>query len=156
MVAVSLKKKKKKKKKKKNIIFFFFKQKTAYEMCDSDWSSDVCSSDLLGVVAAHPAGFVPLGAVHPEDVEKRTLIEIWKGCPGSPTPTARAVPGWPQARVSVHIPAHEAARAFPAGLLDSERKRLRRRPCGSSHRGAQARQGGKSPLARRRQLFPDQ
>ena len=46
MVAVSLKKKKKKKKKKKNIIFFFFKQKTAYEMCDSDWSSDVCSSDL--------------------------------------------------------------------------------------------------------------
>ena len=48
MVAVSLKKKKKKKKKKKNIIFFFFKQKTAYEMCDSDWSSDVCSSDLGG------------------------------------------------------------------------------------------------------------
>src|SRR3546814_1904384 len=29
-------------------IFFFFKQKTAYEMRISDWSSDVCSSDLLG------------------------------------------------------------------------------------------------------------
>src|SRR3546814_15182148 len=28
-------------------IFFFFKQKTAYEMRISDWSSDVCSSDLL-------------------------------------------------------------------------------------------------------------
>src|SRR3546814_1653575 len=28
------------------IIFFFFKQKTAYEMRISDWSSDVCSSDL--------------------------------------------------------------------------------------------------------------
>src|SRR3546814_10462222 len=27
--------------------FFFFKQKTAYEMRISDWSSDVCSSDLL-------------------------------------------------------------------------------------------------------------
>src|SRR3546814_5830758 len=27
-------------------IFFFFKQKTAYEMRISDWSSDVCSSDL--------------------------------------------------------------------------------------------------------------
>ena len=26
--------------------FFFFKQKTAYEMCGRDWSSDVCSSDL--------------------------------------------------------------------------------------------------------------
>src|SRR3546814_15373443 len=29
-------------------IFFFFKQKTAYEMRISDWSSDVCSSDLDG------------------------------------------------------------------------------------------------------------
>src|SRR3546814_5105393 len=28
------------------IIFFFFEQKTAYEMRISDWSSDVCSSDL--------------------------------------------------------------------------------------------------------------
>src|SRR3546814_2679355 len=28
--------------------FFFFKQKTAYEMRISDWSSDVCSSDLTG------------------------------------------------------------------------------------------------------------
>src|SRR3546814_20820539 len=34
-------------------VFFFFKQKTAYEMRISDWSSDVCSSDLgqAGVVA---------------------------------------------------------------------------------------------------------
>src|SRR3546814_1163263 len=31
---------------------FFFKQKTAYEMRISDWSSDVCSSDLLAVAAA--------------------------------------------------------------------------------------------------------
>src|SRR3546814_2717188 len=29
------------------VIIFFFKQKTAYEMRISDWSSDVCSSDLL-------------------------------------------------------------------------------------------------------------
>src|SRR3546814_6973764 len=29
------------------ILFFFFKQKTAYEMRISDWSSDVCSSDLV-------------------------------------------------------------------------------------------------------------
>src|SRR3546814_16817788 len=33
------------------VLFFFFKQKTAYEMRISDWSSDVCSSDLMaGVV----------------------------------------------------------------------------------------------------------
>src|SRR3546814_6804553 len=29
------------------LFFFFFKQKTAYEMRISDWSSDVCSADLL-------------------------------------------------------------------------------------------------------------
>src|SRR3546814_7076827 len=32
-------------------VFFFFKQKTAYEMRISDWSSDVCSSDLTFVPA---------------------------------------------------------------------------------------------------------
>src|SRR3546814_4321396 len=32
------------------VWLFFFKQKTAYEVRISDWSSDVCSSDLLGVV----------------------------------------------------------------------------------------------------------
>src|SRR3546814_1945452 len=35
------------------IGFFFSKQKTAYEMRISDWSADVCSSDLL--VGPHPA-----------------------------------------------------------------------------------------------------
>src|SRR3546814_1012229 len=31
------------------VVFFFFKQKTAYEMRISDWSSDVCSSDLASI-----------------------------------------------------------------------------------------------------------
>src|SRR3546814_9468964 len=35
-----------------SFLFFFFKQKTAYEMRISDWSSDVCSSDL-GVVSIY-------------------------------------------------------------------------------------------------------
>src|SRR3546814_6622313 len=37
------------------VVFFFFKQKTAYEMRISDWSSDVCSSDLplfFGILVA--------------------------------------------------------------------------------------------------------
>src|SRR3546814_5416605 len=38
------------------VLFFFFKQKTAYEMRISDWSSDVCSSDLDGMWA-HKPGF---------------------------------------------------------------------------------------------------
>src|SRR3546814_7366247 len=36
-------------------LFFFFKQKTAYEMRISDWSSDVCSSDLPARRLAPPA-----------------------------------------------------------------------------------------------------
>src|SRR3546814_15199444 len=53
--------------------FFFFKQKTAYEMRISDWSSDVCSSDLGGQVrgdreaqadvAGHRAARVEAGGV---------------------------------------------------------------------------------------------
>src|SRR3546814_14607454 len=39
-------------------VFCFFKQKTAYEMRISDWSSDVCSSDLPGVwIAARACQF---------------------------------------------------------------------------------------------------
>src|SRR3546814_2479178 len=41
-------------------VFFFFKQKTAYELRISDWSSDVCSSDLLSVSQATvPEGVRP-------------------------------------------------------------------------------------------------
>src|SRR3546814_10725027 len=36
------------------VFFCFFKQKPAYDVRISDWSSDVCSSDLLG--ANHPMG----------------------------------------------------------------------------------------------------
>src|SRR3546814_5568911 len=39
-------------------IVFFFKQKTAYEMRISDWSSDVCSSDLVDVDAIGAAQLV--------------------------------------------------------------------------------------------------
>src|SRR3546814_9307254 len=35
-------------------VFFFFKQKTAYEMRISDWSSDVCSSDLAAMITLDP------------------------------------------------------------------------------------------------------
>src|SRR3546814_10777009 len=49
------------------MCFFFFKQKTAYEMRISDWSSDVCSSDLLAVHDDHAvAGLIEAGQ-HVED-----------------------------------------------------------------------------------------
>src|SRR3546814_9808785 len=52
-------------------VFFFFKQKTAYDMRISDWSSDVCSSDLrvalAFIVPASPAIDVecPLAVIDP-------------------------------------------------------------------------------------------
>src|SRR3546814_4997315 len=36
-----------------NTVIFFFKQKTAYEMRISDWSSDVCSSDLVKLASVN-------------------------------------------------------------------------------------------------------
>ena len=40
------------------VFFFFFKQKTAYEIKECDWSSDVCSSDLWRAVAEGRARIV--------------------------------------------------------------------------------------------------
>src|SRR3546814_1059764 len=52
-------------------MFFFFKQKTAYEMRISDWSSDVCSSDLGSGVAFSgvPVGEVKTIALMPDTPE---------------------------------------------------------------------------------------
>src|SRR3546814_8042427 len=49
-------------------FFFFFKQKTAYEMRISDWSSDVCSSDLGLLRSAH-AGARGIAALRHEAVD---------------------------------------------------------------------------------------
>src|SRR3546814_4075881 len=76
------------------IVFFFFKQKTAYEMRISDWSSDVCSSDLAhasavqgGVGAAGDGASAVVGEGHPvavapqagEDVEVRGPVALAVG-----------------------------------------------------------------------------
>src|SRR3546814_4469082 len=66
------------------VFFFFFKQKTAYEMRISDWSSDVCSSDLerrdrdrANILAALDSCggkvFGPGGAAELLDVKPTTL-----------------------------------------------------------------------------------
>src|SRR3546814_6206964 len=51
-------------------MFFFFKQKTAYEMRISDWSSDVCSSDLLRSLKAYAEmiGNKKVAAVNADDL----------------------------------------------------------------------------------------
>src|SRR3546814_10240907 len=60
------------------ILFFFFKQKTAYEMRISDWSSDVCSSDLNNGHSndgsgANGTSFAPIDAAS-TDAAKRAVI----------------------------------------------------------------------------------
>src|SRR3546814_10915400 len=49
------------------LFFFFFKQKTAYEMRISDWSSDVCSSDLK------VAALLPQTPLLPLEIDGRTI-----------------------------------------------------------------------------------
>src|SRR3546814_5861220 len=57
---------------------FFFKQKTAYEMRISDWSSDVCSSDLLGDRRAVAVELQPVGARGLGEVQAGTQ-RFWHG-----------------------------------------------------------------------------
>src|SRR3546814_5494256 len=58
------------------LFFFFCKQKTAYEMRISDWSSDVCSSDLIyGLVNNAAIGLDGvLGTMHNSDIERALRI----------------------------------------------------------------------------------
>src|SRR3546814_11366655 len=60
-------------------IFFFFKQKTAYEMRISDWSSDVCSSDLLGAQLAKDYACTSCHALD----DSRLVGPGWGGLHGS-------------------------------------------------------------------------
>src|SRR3546814_20764465 len=57
------------------IVFFFFKQKTAYEMRISDWSSDVCSSDLQ-VIAHRPFDIiaVEIGIARDEQLRRQQAM----------------------------------------------------------------------------------
>src|SRR3546814_6270111 len=70
-------------------VFFFFKQKTAYEMRISDWSSDVCSSDLLMVVDAVPfigTIFVPGATVEMMRPQAEAMAAAMRAQYGKPKP----------------------------------------------------------------------
>src|SRR3546814_10163171 len=56
-------------------FFFFFKQKTAYEMRISDWSSDVCSSDLRHQAVVDPQQLWLVDLARPEAQFHRHLAE---------------------------------------------------------------------------------
>src|SRR3546814_15430571 len=57
------------------LFVFFFKQKTAYEMRISDWSSDVCSSDLTELAEQREAGVLQiLGVDRGQPIEHRWIV----------------------------------------------------------------------------------
>src|SRR3546814_5777389 len=58
-----------------SLFFFFFKQKTAYEMRISDWSSDVCSSDLVLLAQPHTVLEVWMLTVR-NDAQSRQIYEL--------------------------------------------------------------------------------
>src|SRR3546814_1060526 len=56
-------------------MLFFFKQKTAYEMRISDWSSDVCSSDLMALGGGKLPDGVWDGFVDPKVADARICVQ---------------------------------------------------------------------------------
>src|SRR3546814_7400270 len=99
-----------------NCLFFFFKQKTAYEMRISDWSSDVCSSDLprrgqgRAVVAAAGGqsrgrrGLTACGAVAAARRRRDLAGEAGRDCAARPPATVarRGIDRPAQARSEEH------------------------------------------------------
>src|SRR3546814_2187106 len=59
---------------------FFVKQKTAYEMRISDWSSDVCSSDLLTEVLGFDRAMADMGKEVDADLAAAVLEEAGRMC----------------------------------------------------------------------------
>src|SRR3546814_9533905 len=89
------------------MCFFFFKQKTAYEMRISDWSSDVCSSDLCmrrNARGRRPPRFegasICLSGLSPSPVGRHALIgypQVFRGGAG----LIEDIDGDPSARIPV-------------------------------------------------------
>src|SRR3546814_2188290 len=95
------------------MCIFFFKQKTAYEMRISDWSSDVCSSDLVRAEAQQVVTQRPL------EVQARRLAFV---VPAADTAVARvaAFLDGRRAEESVvgAVAADDAARTVPGAAAD--------------------------------------
>src|SRR3546814_7150684 len=63
------------------LFFFFFKQKTAYEVRISDWSSDVCSSDLVKDIPARIRRLWPFRNRPRPRTARRRSIEVDAAAP---------------------------------------------------------------------------
>src|SRR3546814_11873339 len=90
-------------------VFFFFKQKTAYEMRISDWSSDVCSSDL------------------PKPEARRIAAEM--GLPVAEKPDSQDICFVPEGRYAAIVEKLRPGAAEPGEIVDADGRVLGR------HRG---------------------
>src|SRR3546814_4461554 len=98
-------------------VFFFFKQKTAYEMRISDWSSDVCSSDLISEHLLHCG--IPQFALFRRNNARCDLEQ--------PLPVARGKVDQPQENDDWHLQGevrHEFAAASWLHLVDQLTRQL--------------------------------
>src|SRR3546814_10667963 len=128
------------------ILFFLFKQKTAYEMRISDWSSDVCSSDLKatmefeaideGIIAQI---LVPEGS---DNVKVGTVIAVIAG-EGEDASSAKAAPAEakkeeePKAAIQDVAPAKAGAAggSAPTPAAAAGGTELPSRPAGATAKG---------------------
>src|SRR3546814_18472372 len=92
-------------------MFFFFKQKTAYEMRISDWSSDVCSSDLSGLLIRRSWVRVPPGAREPSLAGR---ARVRRRCSASAAGTGPSLVWWLR-----------LVRRRPEGAVDAQGDRQR-------------------------------
>src|SRR3546814_15826194 len=74
-----------------NGVFFFFKQKTAYEMRISDWSSDVCTSSRSSWWSGPPPDPTSQPSKGAAAVAEIVLADVWKVYPGGDTPAVKAI-----------------------------------------------------------------
>src|SRR3546814_10532331 len=88
-------------------LFFFFKQKTAYEMRISDWSSDVCSSDLA-------TSFIGKITCHYDYHSYYRVQEESRSCP-IPQPSSSEPATPPAARSPAPLPPRASSPASTAG-----------------------------------------
>src|SRR3546814_3925833 len=113
------------------VVVFFFKQKTAYELRISDWSSDVCSSDLAVFASKGLFGIeeclqrseierrertVP-GIVGRDDAADEAILRIWQGSEFRIHGHVARVGDVPPAIIVLRVTRDSAAGSFP--LLDA-------------------------------------
>src|SRR3546814_6900504 len=106
------------------MCFFFFKQKTAYEMRISDWSSDVCSSDLQiarqclpAPRIEHPAADrVPLARCRDRAVRAERLAQDQQLLIHRPA-TAATDDLDPTAHTITHMTGHKSTRSRRSNIL---------------------------------------